>query len=170
MMTTSEKVAYLKGLTEGLGVDKESKEGKILASILDILGEMATDIEDLDQSGADMGDAIDQVSDDLADIEDIVYGGDDEDDDEDGDWDGDDECDPVCCSRCKGGADDEPVFYEVTCPKCGNTITIDEDVLDLGAIECPNCGEKLEFDGIIDEDSGEDSVAPEDDETPPEKE
>ena len=41
--------------------------------------------------------------------------------------------------------DEEPVFYEVTCPACENTITIDEDVLSLGAIECPNCGETLEF-------------------------
>ena len=30
--------------------------------------------------------------------------------------------------------------------------TIDEDVLDLGAIECPNCGETLEFDGIATDD------------------
>ena len=50
-----------------------------------------------------------------------------------------------------------PFFYEVTCPACENTITIDEDVLNLGSIECPNCGETLEFEGIEeDEDEGED--------------
>ena len=46
-MTTSEKVAYLKGLAEGLGFDKESKEGRILDAILDILEDVAHDIEDL---------------------------------------------------------------------------------------------------------------------------
>ena len=148
-MNTSEKVAYVKGLAEGLGYDNTSKEGKILAAILDILEDVAHDIEDLEENAWNLGEAIDQVSDDLADIEEAVY---DEDYDEDED-DDDDEC-GGCCGCCD---DEEPVFYEVTCPACGNTITIDEDVLDLGSIECPNCGEELEFDGIeVDEDEDED--------------
>ena len=72
-MTTSEKVAYLKGLAEGLGVDKETKEGRILDAILDILEDVAHDIEDLEDNAYELGEAIDQVSDDLSDIEDIVY-------------------------------------------------------------------------------------------------
>ena len=152
-MTTSEKVAYLKGLAEGLGVDKETKEGRILDAILDILEDVAHDIEDLEENAWELGEAIDQVSDDLSDIEDIVYDLDeDEDDDED-----EDECCGCCCED--EDEDVEPVFYEVTCPACENTITIDEDVLNLGSIECPNCGETLEFEGIEedeDEDEGED--------------
>lgn len=139
-MTTSEKVAYLKGLAEGLGIDGESKEGKILAVVMDILEDVALDIEDLEQNAWDIGEALDQVSDDLADVEDIVYDGDAWDEDE---FDEDED-------------DEDAVFYEVTCPSCDNTITIDEDVLDLGSIECPNCGELLEFDGIEDEDGPED--------------
>ena len=152
-MTTSEKVAYLKGLAEGLGVDKETKEGRILDAILDILEDVAHDIEDLEENAWELGEAIDQVSDDLSDIEDIVYDLDeDEDDDED-----EDECCGCCCED--EDEDEEPVFYEVTCPACENTITIDEDVLNLGSIECQNCGETLEFEGIEedeDEDEGED--------------
>ena len=152
-MTTSEKVAYLKGLAEGLGVDKETKEGRILDAILDILEDVAHDIEDLEENAWELGEAIDQVSDDLSDIEDIVYDLDeDEDDDED-----EDECCGCCCED--EDEDEEPVFYEVTCPACENTITIDEDVLNLGSIECPNCGETLEFEGREedeDEDEGED--------------
>ena len=146
-MTASEKVAYLKGLAEGLDIDKKSEEGKLFAAIIDTLEELAGDIADLENNSWELGEAIDQVSDDLEDLEDYVYDDDDEDEDEeddDEDWDDDDgEC--CCCG-------DEPVFYEVTCPACGNTITIDEDVLDLGAIECPNCGETLEFDGIATDD------------------
>ena len=155
-MNTSEKVAYVKGLAEGLGYDNTSKEGKILAAILDILEDVAHDIEDLEENAWDLGEAIDQVSDDLADIEEVVY---DEDYDEDDEYD-DDECD--CCCGC-GDADGEPVFYEVTCPACGNTITIDEDVLDLGEIECPNCGETLEFDGLEEDEESGDEDKPEDD-------
>ena len=138
-MTTSEKVAYLKGLAEGLGVDKETKEGRILDSVIDILEDLAHDIEDLEENAWELGEAIDQVSDDLADIEDIVYDVDDGEDDED-------ECCGCCCDE--EDADEAPVFYEVTCPACENTITIDEDVLSLGASECPNCGENLEFEGV----------------------
>ena len=161
-MTTSEKVAYLKGLAEGLGIDKETKEGRVLAAIMDILEDMAHDIEDLEENAWELGEAIVQVSDVLSAIEDIVYDMDDEDDD---DYDYDDDED--FCGCCCGGDeeedededDEEPVFYEVTCPACENTITIDEDVLNLGSIECPNCGETLEFEGvepIEDEDEDED--------------
>ncbi len=143
-MNTSEKVAYVKGLAEGLGYDKKSKEGKILAAILDILEDVAHDIEDLEENAWELGEAIDQVSDDLAELEDIVYDEDEDDDDYDDDDDDEDEC-GYCCV-C--GEDAEPTFYEVTCPACNNTITIDEDVLDLGSIECPNCGETLEFEGV----------------------
>ena len=149
-MNTSEKVAYVKGLAEGLGYDNTSKEGKILAAILDILEDVAHDIEDLEENAWELGEAIDQVSDDLAEIEDVVY---DEDYDEDEDF---DECDGCCGCDGDAGAEEEPTFYEVTCPACNNTITIDEDVLDLGSIECPNCGETLEFDGIEEDEEPED--------------
>lgn len=153
-MTTSEKVAYLKGLAEGLGIDKETKEGRVLDAIMDILEDLAHDIEDLEENAWELGEAIDQVSDDLSDIEDIVY-------DVDEDEDDDDEDEDYCGCCCGEDEDGEPVFYEVTCPACENTITIDEDVLDLGSIECPNCGETLEFEGVEpidgeDEDEDED--------------
>lgn len=142
-MTTSEKVAYLKGLAEGLGIDKETKEGRVLDGIMDILEDMAHDIEDLEENAWELGEAIDQVSDDLSDIEDIVYDmDDDDDDDEDEDY-----CGSCCCGE-DDEDEEEPTFYEVTCPACENTITIDEDVLNLGSIECPNCGETLEFEGV----------------------
>ena len=145
-MTTSEKVAYLKGLAKGLGVDKKSKEGQLLEAIIDVLDEIAGDIEELEANSWDLGEAIDQVSDDLSDLEDYVY------DSEEEDWDDEDEGDAECC--CGGG--EEPMFYEVTCPACNNTITIDEDILDLGSIQCPNCGETLEFEGIETDDEDED--------------
>lgn len=142
-MTTTEKVAYLKGLAEGFGIDKESKEGKLLNVVIDILDEITHDIEDLEANSYELGEAIDQVSDDLADIEEFFL---DEDDDDD-----------CCCGDdCCCDGDEALVFYEVTCPACENTITIDEDILALGSIQCPNCAETLEFDGIEIEDEDED--------------
>ncbi|MBR4952901.1 MAG: hypothetical protein IKZ30_00140 [Oscillospiraceae bacterium] len=149
-MTTSEKVAYLKGLMEGMELDKDSKEGKLFLAIADILEDLALDIEDLEENSLDLAEEIDAISDDLADVEDLIFDDDDFDDD---DFD-DDDCDCGCGCGCCEDDDEEPMFFEVTCPACENTITVDEDVLDLGAIQCPNCGEMLEFE--FDEDDEED--------------
>ena len=125
-MTTAEKVAYLKGLAEGLGTDPATKEGKILTTILDILEDLALEVEDLGADVAELGDGLDAVSDDLEDVEEVLFG--DDEDDEDGEpWDG------------------ETVFYECECPSCGETVTFEESVLDKGSIQCPSCGEVLEF-------------------------
>jgi ribosomal protein S27E len=146
-MTASEKVAYLKGLMEGMSLDKDTNEGKLFAAIADILESLALDVEELDANADDLAEEIDALSEDLSDVEDIVYADDDDEDELPG------------CGRCCGYDEDEdeddedPLFFDVTCPACNKTITIDEDVVALGSIQCPNCGEMLEFDGI---DDGED--------------
>ncbi len=137
-MTISEKVAYLKGLAEGLDLDTEkSKEAKLISVMIGILEEVGLSIEDLEDNATALGEELDAISDDLSDVEDVVFGDDDDDDD-------DDEC---CC-------DDDEDFFEVECPSCGADIEIDEDVLEAGSVECPSCGEKFAID-LCDEDDGE---------------
>ena len=121
----SEKVAYLKGLLEGLKLDENSDSAKVFRAIVDVLDEVALEIEDLTDEVREIGDGLDVVSDDLGDVEDVVFEDEDE-DDEDED-------------------DDEPV-YATTCPECEEEILFDESYLEDGAITCPNCGAKLEFD------------------------
>lgn len=125
-MTITERVSYLKGLSEGLGLDKETKEGKILSVMMEILEDVGLSIADLEENQLALGDEMDELSDDLAKVEDIVYEEDEDFDEEDEDEDGD--------------------YFEVECPNCEEKITIDEDILASGGITCPNCGEKLEFD------------------------
>ena len=43
-MTIAEKVSYIKGLVEGLKVDEATAEGKIIAAIIDVLGDIAVNI------------------------------------------------------------------------------------------------------------------------------
>ena len=50
-MSISEKVAYLEGLAEGLALDTETKEGKLLAAIVDVLGEIAEELEEIERTG-----------------------------------------------------------------------------------------------------------------------
>ena len=113
-MTISEKVAYLKGLAEGLDLDTtKSKEGKLISVMIGIMEELAMSVEDLEQNALNLGEEIDVLSDDLADVEEVVY---DEDEDYDDDW------------------------FEVECPSCGADIVVDEDALSEGEVECPSCG------------------------------
>ena len=143
-MTTTEKVAYLKGLMEGMKLDTETNEGKLLSVIADILGDMAEDMEDMASDLFDLGEDVDAISDDLSDVEDYLCD-DDWDDEDDEDWDEDEDDED----------DAEPLFFEVTCPACEKTITVDEDVLNLGSIQCPNCGEMLEFEYDEDDEAPE---------------
>ena len=132
-MEISEKVAYLKGLAEGMELDTEKKEGKLLAAIIDVLEDIALELEDIQDEQAELADGLDAVSDDLEDVEDVVFGEDDEDDDEDSEYYEDD-------------LDEDEDCYATTCPTCEETIYFDESVLEEGEVICPNCGEKLEFD------------------------
>lgn len=150
-MTIVEKAAYLKGLTEGLGITPETKEGKLWAALQDLLSDIAHEIEDLQSGQLDMADALDELTDELTLLQDACgeFDGDapdedEEEDDEDEDEEEDDE----------DSLFDE-ILYDVTCPVCGEEITLDEDMLAQGSIDCPHCGEALEFEMGEDED-GED--------------
>ena len=136
-MEITEKVAYLKGLAEGMELDTEKKEGKLLAAIIDVLDDIALEIEDIRDEQCDLEEGLDAVSDDLADLESLVYEEDEDEDDEDEE---DEEC------------------YETTCPNCEEAIFFDDSVLEEGEVICPNCGEKLEFDmSSLEEESNEGS-------------
>ena len=78
-MEITEKVAYMKGLMEGMKIDTESNEGKILAAMADILEDIGLELEDLWNAQGELEDGLDVVSDDLEDVEDTVYGEDEDD-------------------------------------------------------------------------------------------
>ena len=131
-MEIIEKVAYLKGLAEGMELDTEKKEGKLLAAIIDILDDIALEIEDLKDYADELGEGLDAVSDDLEDVEDLLFDEDEEDDEyEEEDFD---------------ELDEDEDCYATTCPTCEEEIFFDESILADGEVICPNCGEKLEFD------------------------
>ena len=127
-MNVSEKVAYLKGLMEGMNIDTTNNEGKVLAAIVDVLQDMSDEIDALDDAQIELAEQLDAVDEDLSAVEDLIYEDDEDEYDDDYDYDDDDE------------------VYEVTCPKCNDTIYIDSEMLEEGSIDCPNCGTELEFD------------------------
>ena len=147
-MTISEKSAYLKGLMDGLKLDTASDEGKMIAAIVDLLGDMTKKVSDIEETTIAISDELDEIEEDLDAIEDYILDEDededdwDDDDDDDDDWDEDDEDDEDEDEDFDLG--DEETIYEVEC-SCGNIIDFDEETLEKGSIVCPKCGETLEF-------------------------
>lgn len=155
-MTVVEKAAYLKGLVEGLGIEPDSREGKLWGALGELLSDMAHEIEDLQATDMDHAEALDEMAEELSYLEDLVCDLDEPEDFDDEDCDGDCDSCGLCDEDDEDEEDDEPeydgVIYDVTCPVCGEEISFDEETLDKGSIECPSCGETLEFDLSDEED------------------
>ena len=116
-MTISEKVAYIRGLYDGLGLDSEkSGEARILSEVLDVLQQIGSQMDGTDASVGRLFDELDDLRDSVADLESAVF---DEDD----------------------GTDED--FFEIPCPTCGEELTVDDEVLDAGVVNCPKCGQKF---------------------------
>lgn len=113
-----EEVAYLKGLAEGLDISEDTKEGKIIHKIVDVLESFADAIVELEEEQIELIEYVESIDEDLADIEDDIYEEAEDDDD-----------------------DDEFNYIEMECPSCNDFVEIDEDLLyDEGVdIVCPNC-------------------------------
>ena len=149
-MTLSEKSAYLKGLMEGMELKTDSNEGKMIAAIVELLGDVTKTLSDVQETTIAISDELDEIEDDLDAIEDFIMDEDDDydDDDEDDDFDYEDDEDEDLEEGFDFG-DEETTIYEVRCA-CGNVIDFDEETLEAGSIVCPNCGETLE--SSLDED------------------
>ena len=123
MSNLSDRVAYLKGLAEGMEIAEDSKLGKLVLAMIDVLGDTAAEIKRLENKHDELDEYVDSIDEDLAEVEEILF---DEEDDEDEDEDEDDE------------------LIECECPHCGNTIYFDAESFDLADDHsCPNCGKPL---------------------------
>ena len=151
-MTISEKSAYLKGLMDGLSLNTETDEGKMISAIVDLLGDMAKRITDIEETTIAISDELDEIEEDLDAIEDYILDEEDEDEEdfEDDLFDEDDFEDEDFEEGFDYG-DEDTTIYEVECA-CGEIINFDEETLEKGSMTCPNCGELLEFSLEDDED------------------
>lgn len=120
-----EKVAYLRGLAEGLEIDDSTKEGKLLKSMIVVMEDMVDAINENTEEIEEINSYVEIIDEDLSEMEDIVY-------DED-DYDEDDYYD-----------DEDFEYIELTCPSCGEEISVDRELIDDGEVFCPNCEEKIE--------------------------
>ena len=134
-MTNSERASYIRGLMDGLELDAEAKETKVLIAVVELLDDLCQSMDELEDDVAEMAEQVDEIDEDLGTLEEDFYGLE------------EDECGCGCGHHQHGEDEDfEDALFEVTCPSCGDTIQLNDAMLEEGSIVCPGCGETLEFD------------------------
>ena len=118
-MDLKEKAAYIKGLADGLELDTDRKEARVIREMLDLLAEMAGDVDDIGADLTELYEVVEEIDEDLSYIEDEVLGGD--------------------------GQEYGDELYEIVCPNCQESVRLDEEMLMSGNVICPGCGEKIEI-------------------------
>lgn len=127
-MSNSERAAYLRGLMEGLALDPEAKETKVLSAMLDLLDDLSSDVEVLEGRVELLQEEVDELDEDLGSVEEEIY------------------APRPRRNRPPREEDwDEEAEFEVNCPSCGKSIRLTDEMLDGGEIVCPGCGENLRF-------------------------
>lgn len=119
MSDLTNKASYLKGLADGMKLDTEKNEGKLLNEIISFLGDIAETMELIDDEQGFIADKIDEMEEVIDIIGEHVYGDD------------DCECDEEFC---------------ITCESCGEQFEVTEEDLMDGSVLCPQCGQEIEFD------------------------
>ncbi|MDD3839206.1 MAG: hypothetical protein PHP06_01350 [Clostridia bacterium] len=122
MDSISKKASYIKGLFEGLQIDENQKEGKIIKHILVLLEDIVDELEDIKISQYELHEYMDYIDDDLGNLEEYIY-----DEEED--------------------LEEEPGYIEVECPNCDEIVYFDEDSLKADEeLLCPNCHQPVYID------------------------
>lgn len=139
-MTNSEHASYIRGLMDGMELDPNAKETKLFHAVVELLDSISSDLEELEDQFAELAEQVDEVDEDLGSLETEYYG-----------LDGEEGCG---CGHhhSDGGCGCHHTQFEAICPSCGETIELDEDMLDEDGMVCPHCGETLEFDFDDEED------------------
>lgn len=132
MSKLTDRASYLKGLAEGMKLNPEKDSHKLLMELIELTGEMAAELETLTEAHDELNDYVESIDDDLADLEDTLFG-DDEADEDDMPFDGDED-DEL----------DADTLISYACPHCGHElqfraadVDFDEDYL------CPECGKSV---------------------------
>jgi len=122
-----EKVAYVQGLTNGMDINGETREGRLMLNVVDLLDDMADVIESVRSQHDDLEVYVESIDEDLTQLEDDFY-----------------DIDTVEMEDDFADEDEEGIdFVEVECPSCHEAVHFEENLLhDDGEVEitCPNCG------------------------------
>ncbi len=118
-MSLAEKAAYIRGLAEGLDLEADKKEVRVIKELLELVSEMAGDVDDIGADLTDLYDAVEEIDEDLTLLEEEMFG--------------------------DVSSEMGEEMYEIICPNCQEVVHLDEESLIAGDVVCPGCGEKIEI-------------------------
>lgn len=144
MSKLTNRAAYLRGLADGMNIDREKNENKLMLEMLNLLDEMVQKIKTLDNDLGELEAYVEDIDSDLGDVEEILF------EDEDSDCDCcDDDCD--CCGEFD---DSEELSFD--CPHCGETVMVKAADIDYAESPvCEHCGQPF-FTDLEDEEDSDD--------------
>ena len=127
MSKLTDRISYLKGMAAGMKLNMDKDANKLMLEMLTVMGEMAEEMAAMTEAHNDLNEYVESIDDDLAELEESLFG---EENMDGEDIDGEDDED-------EDGEDDLIVY---ACPHCGteiefqaNDVDFDEDYL------CPEC-------------------------------
>lgn len=115
----AERVSYLRGLADGLSLNKETAESRLFDEIIELLDDIASSVEGLEEQQDDLADELSDMEESICDLEDEIY--------------------------AEDYNEDDYVCEEISCPNCGTILPIDTDIFEEDEIHitCPTCGEDV---------------------------
>ena len=142
MSKLSDRASFLRGLAAGMELPPEKNETKLLTELLDLIGEMAQKIDDLDADVGELDEYVESIDNDLSDMEETLFGDEEHEHDDD---EGDDDYAPDMT---------QPVSFD--CPNCGKPVTLKAEEIDFDQSPlCPSCGKPF-FPDVIDGEESDD--------------
>ena len=129
MSKLTDRVSYLKGLADGLQLDMEQGSNKLLMEVLNLLGDMTEEMQDMAEAQEELDEYVESIDDDLADLEEVLFGD-------------DDDCDCGCedCMDDYDEDDDEDQELSFDCPNCGKTVLLRaSDIESEEDVVCKHC-------------------------------
>ena len=128
MSKLTDRISYLKGMAAGMKLNMDKDANKLMLEMLTVMGEMAEEMAAMTEAHNDLNEYVESIDDDLAELEETLFGEEDM-DESDPDMDEPDEDEDM---------EDDLIVY--ACPHCGHEIEFhasdvdfDEDCL------CPEC-------------------------------
>lgn len=153
MENLGKKVGFLKGLMEGMSFDTESANGKLMAGIVGLLGDLSDRVEAIDELLEDLNDYVESIDEDLTELEgardddmDGLFDGEDDDDDFDDDMtfnSGEDKLHLLRPAQSEAPETEEDSLAGNLCPECHAMFVTSLNDPENSEYICPNCKKQI---------------------------
>ena len=113
MSKLTDRISFLKGMAAGMKLNMDKDANKLMLEMLTVMGEMAEEMAAMTEAHNDLNEYVESIDDDLADLEETLFG------DEEAEFDGEEGDDIEDDDEDELGEDDLIVY---ACPHCGHDI------------------------------------------------